>query len=49
MTTIVFFLAVIAGLSALVAYARHDHFGAGRNRTGRRDELGHHEPAQLAF
>jgi hypothetical protein len=41
MTTILFLLIVLAGLSALVGYARNDRFGSGDNRTGRHDELGH--------
>jgi len=44
MTTILFVIAVLAGLTALVGYARNDHFGSGRDRTGRRDELGHADP-----
>jgi hypothetical protein len=49
MTTILFLFLVVAGLAALVSYARRDHFAAGHNRTGRRDELGHTDPARLAF
>ena len=48
MTTILFVLTLLAGLSALVAYARNDHFGSGRDRAGLRDELGRHDVARLS-
>lgn len=52
MTTITLILALAAlfsGLAALVAYARHDHFAGGHNRTAGRDDLGYADPARLAF
>jgi hypothetical protein len=52
MTTIVLVLALIAIVAAfagLVSYARRDHFAGGHNSTAWRDELGHADPARLAF
>jgi hypothetical protein len=52
MTTILLILAliaVVAGFAALVSYARHDHFAGGPNRADWRDDLGHRDPARLAF
>jgi len=52
MTTILLVIAlaaIVAGLAGLVSYARRDHFAGGRNSAAWRDDLGHADPARLAF
>jgi hypothetical protein len=52
MTTILLIIAlaaIVAGLAGLVSYARRDHFAGGHNSPAWRDELGHVDPARLAF
>jgi hypothetical protein len=40
MTTLLFALVLLAGLAALVSYARHDHFAGPTNTAEKHDELG---------
>jgi hypothetical protein len=52
MTTITELLALtllFIAFVGLVAYARRDHFAGGHNRVAFHDELGHAEPARLAY
>lgn len=52
MTTIALVLALLAiagAFAGLVSYARRDHFAGGHNHAAWRDDLGHADPARLAF
>ncbi|WP_193607118.1 hypothetical protein [Nocardioides lijunqiniae] len=40
MTTALLLLALLAGLAALVSYARHDHFAGPANTAEHHDDLG---------
>jgi hypothetical protein len=49
MTPILILLVLAAALAGLVSYARHDRFAGPAARGSHHDELGHSDPARLAF
>jgi hypothetical protein len=49
MTTVILILALLALLTGLVSYARHDRFAGPTNRRSAHDEFGRRDPARLAF
>ena len=49
MTTAILILALAALFVGLVSYARHDRYAGPASRRADRDDLGHHDPARLAF
>ena len=49
MTTVILILALTALFAGLVSYARHDRYAGPASRRVEHDDLGHRDPARLAF
>ena len=49
MTTAILVLTLAGLFVGLVSYARHDRYAGPASRHSERDDLGHRDPARLAF